>query len=86
MHQRLRTGEATRWYLTDVAPGVIASLGVSLLLLRVLTFGSSRIETSVQLAVVGAIVMAATLLAIPFTRSVLADRFKSRRPRTGTIA
>ena len=86
MHRRLLRGEVARWYLTDVGPGVVASLAVSFVLLATITFGTSRIEAILQLAMVGAIVLAATLLAMPITRSFLTDRLKARLSSPGSVA
>jgi O-antigen/teichoic acid export membrane protein len=87
MHRRLLPGEMWRWYAADVGPGVLASVTVSLILLRMLAFGGSRIETMVQLSLVALVVLGATFLAMPVTREFLTDRIKDRRsPRPGSLA
>jgi O-antigen/teichoic acid export membrane protein len=68
MHRRLLRGQAHCWYVTDVGVGLVASLAPALFFRWSIAFGANRLVTLMELAAIGAGVLLAAAVAMPFTR------------------
>jgi O-antigen/teichoic acid export membrane protein len=81
MHRRLLKGEQWRWYFEDVGLPLAVSLGTALLCLLIMPKGGARIQLLTFLAGTGLFVAGSTFLAVPVTREILIDYFRSWRSR-----
>jgi len=82
MHRYLLRGELAAWYLRDVGPPALASVGAALLLRVLLPAPPGGIAGILVLLAIAALVFAAAVLATPGPRQfalAMLDRLRSRR-------
>ena len=73
-HRRLLVGDAGRWFLRDVAPPLLAALGVAFLARTLIAAPMSRVATFAWVGLVLAVATAAALAVAPTLRGELLKR------------